>query len=447
MEISSGVSIFYSYSHKDERFCETLRAHLSVLERKEVISSWYDRKIKPGQLWQREIDTNIKRADIIVLLVSADFVASDYCYQEELQIAMERHEANQAIVVPVVVRPVDFSETPFSKIQALPKDAYPITKWNDEDEAWINVVEGIKSAINEVRFLKKRGGSDEGFRSINHYLVRELDSLEGAFEADGSNATNRGLSTGLFDLDRVTDGLHKSDFIAIAGRPGMGKTDLALKIACNAVIAEKKSVGYFSLNLPVDRLMRKMLSALGRLPVHKLFRGDLEEDDWPRLTSAVSLLKDLPLYIDDNISLSIDELRNRAIKTKEDKNVELIIVDSLQHMDFNSEHATPESISKVISRLARELKIPIIATTTISRDVEGRPNKRPLTRDLGAWRCLEEDADTMIFVYRDEVYNEDSVDNGVTELIVAKNSSASSIGTVKVFYTPGTCSFDNFLDD
>jgi replicative DNA helicase len=441
---SNGISIFYSYSHKDERFCQDLRSHLSILERNGVISSWHDRRIKPGQLWQKEIDRHVRSADIIIILVSSDFVASDYCYDEELKIAMERHESNQAIVVPVILRPVDFSETPFSKIQSLPKDAQPITKWVNVDEAWLNVVEGIKNAIEEVKIIKNRSTNSEGFRGINEYLMRELTSLEQAFEVGLTQTTNRGLATGLVDLDRVTDGLQKSDLIVVAGRPGMGKTDLALSFACNVVMAQKKPVGYFSLNLPVDRITRKMLSSLGRLSSYKLFKGDMCEEDWPRLTAAVSMLKDLPLFIDDHISLTIDQLIERATKLKEDKGVELIIIDSLQHIDFGGEYDY-RVVTKSLSRLARELDMPLVVTTTIARDVENRPNKRPILSDLGVWSSLEEDSSTLMFLYRDELYNGDTMDVGITEIIIAKNASASLVGTTKVVYVPDHCTFSDLL--
>lgn len=443
---STGVSIFYSYSHKDEKFCETLRAHLSVLERKAMISSWYDRRIVPGQVWEAQIDKNIRIADVIILLVSADFVASDYCYQKELRIAMERHDSNQAIVVPILVRPVDFGEAPFSKIQALPKDAKPITKWENEDEAWLDVVKGVKKAIDEVNSLKNRTKFNEGFKSINHYLVRELSSIEDSFETGHERTTSRGLSTGLYELDRITDGLCRSDLVALAGRPGMGKTDLALKIACHAAIVEKKAVSYFSLNLPVDRLMRKMLCALGRIPIYKLFKGDLEENDWPKITSAVSLLKDLPLYIDDNMTLSLDDLANKARRTKKDEDVSLIIIDSLQHIEFNSDGVGFSSITKAMSKLAKELEIPIVITTSVDRDLEERPNKRPIARDLGEWRSIEEDADTLIFIYRDAVYNEDTSDTGMAELIISKNASGGPIGTAKVCYFSDMCSFEDVIE-
>jgi len=443
MESDGGISIFYSYSHRDERFCQTLKAHLSVLERKGIISSWYDRKINPGQQWEREIDENVRKSDIILLFVSADFVASDYCYQEELTIAMERHEANQAIVIPVIVRPVDFSDAPFSKIQALPKDAQPVSKWDDEDEAWLDVVKGIKKAIGEVQSMKTRSGDDKGFIGINEYLHSELNSLEQAFFAEESQSTHRGLATGLHELDRITDGLHKSDLFVIAGRPGMGKTDLALRIACNVAISEKKAVGYFSLNLPVDRLTRKMISSLGKLPSFRLFKGDMYEADWSRLTAAVGILKDLPLYIDDHISLSVEQLRERAIKLKFEKDVQLIIIDSLQHLDSAANNVARQEATRFLSRLARELCIPIVVTTTISRDIESRPNKRPVISDLGSWGSLEEDSNTLVFIYRDEVYNSDTSDYGLAELIVAKNSSVGPVGTVMVSYFADTCSFEN----
>lgn len=144
------IKIFYSYSHKDEKYREALDTHLSILKRKQIIDEWHDRKILAGSLWESEIDKNLQDADIILLLVSSDFIASDYCYKKEMEQALERHALKKSIVIPVILRPTDWSDAPFAKLQAIPKDAIPISKWENEDDAWLDVVQRLKKLINEV---------------------------------------------------------------------------------------------------------------------------------------------------------------------------------------------------------------------------------------------------------------------------------------------------------
>jgi len=148
------LRLFYSYSHKDERHRERLETHLSLLRREGLLEEWHDRKIVPGQNWEEVLDSNLETSDIILLLISSDFIASDYCYEKEMRRALERHDKGEATMIPVIVRPCDWERSPFSKLQALPKDIKPITKWTNRDEAWLEVAKGIRRAI-EIQSAKK----------------------------------------------------------------------------------------------------------------------------------------------------------------------------------------------------------------------------------------------------------------------------------------------------
>lgn len=313
---SGKLTIFYSYSHKDETFRDALETHLTVLARKNIIASWHDRKIPAGQEWKKQIDKELETADIVLLLISSDFIASDYCYEKELKIAMERHESNQAIVIPIIIRPSEWSDTPFSNLQALPKDAKAITSWENEDEAWLNVVAGIKKAIEKMQSLRKRADESKGFYSIKDCLRREVDSITEVHERNEGGDAICGLPTGLIDLDQLIDGIHPSEFITVAGRPGMGKTNFALQLSANVAMQTDCPVAYFSLNLPSERVTRKLLSSFGRLNTQSVARGDLFDHEWPRLSSAISLLAETPLFIDDTFSMTLNELRAKAIEIK-----------------------------------------------------------------------------------------------------------------------------------
>jgi internalin A len=150
-EQTQAVRLFYSYAHKDESLRNELETHLKLLQRQGRIESWHDRDIEAGDEWKRKIDDNLERADIILLLVSADFIASDYCYEKEMTRALERHEKNEARVIPVIVRDVNWRNAPFAKLQALPKDGLAVTKWPDKDSAWRNVSEGIEKVVSQMR--------------------------------------------------------------------------------------------------------------------------------------------------------------------------------------------------------------------------------------------------------------------------------------------------------
>ncbi|NEQ54314.1 MAG: toll/interleukin-1 receptor domain-containing protein [Leptolyngbya sp. SIO3F4] len=150
------LKLFYSYSHRDETLRNQLDTHLKILERQNLIQPWHDRCIVAGTDWAKEIDDNLKQADIILLLISADFIASDYCYEIELKQAMERHQADKARVIPIILRPVDWSNTPFSNLQAFPTNAKPITSWSDRDEAWLNVETAIRKAIDDIKAKRYR---------------------------------------------------------------------------------------------------------------------------------------------------------------------------------------------------------------------------------------------------------------------------------------------------
>lgn len=149
------VKVFFSYSHKDEPYRESLETHLSILKRKNLISEWHDRKIIPGQDWSARIDEELRKSDLIILLVSSDFIASDYCYENEMRTAIELHETKQAIVLPVIIRPCKWMEAPFASIQALPKEAEAISTWDNEDQAWLDVANGIHKAIVDLLNIRE----------------------------------------------------------------------------------------------------------------------------------------------------------------------------------------------------------------------------------------------------------------------------------------------------
>ncbi|MDO8827156.1 replicative DNA helicase [Methylophaga sp.] len=290
----------------------------------------------------------------------------------------------------------------------------------------------------------KRGG---GFIQVKDVLSKVVDKIDTLFEQD-SGIT--GLPTGFIDFDDQTSGLQPADLIIIAGRPSMGKTTFAMNIAENAAIHSKQPVAVFSMEMPADSLAMRMLSSLGRIDQHRLRTGRLNDDDWPRLTSAIALLNEAPLFIDDTGGLTPSELRARARRLKREHGLSLIIIDYLQLMSGSSngrqaENRTNEisEISRSLKALAKELNVPVIALSQLNRSLEQRPNKRPVMSDLRESGAIEQDADIIVFIYRDEVYNEDSAEKGKAEIIISKQRNGP-IGTVALTFQGKYTRFENF---
>jgi replicative DNA helicase len=221
-----------------------------------------------------------------------------------------------------------------------------------------------------------------------------------------------------------------------------------MNLAEHAVIHSKEPVAVFSMEMPADSLAMRMLSSLGRIDQHRLRTGQLHDDDWPRLTSAIGMLNEAPLFIDDTPALTPTELRARARRLKREHGLSLIVIDYLQLMQGNgksSENRATEisEISRSLKALAKELDVPLIALSQLNRSLEQRPNKRPVMSDLRESGAIEQDADVIVFIYRDEVYNEDSPDKGKAEIIIGKQRNGP-IGTVALTFQGKFTRFENF---
>ncbi len=301
--------------------------------------------------------------------------------------------------------------------------------------------------------------ADSGFRSEGMKVAELLDNAERqVFEiaeqqSKGQNGFQKitGISTGFTDLDEMTSGLQKSDLIIVAGRPSMGKTTFAMNLAENVAIQSGMPVAVFSLEMPGEQLVMRMLSSLGRIDQSRLRTGKLHEDEWPRLTSAVSILHESNLHIDDTASLTPTEIRARSRRLmREHGQLGLIVIDYLQLMQApgagNNRTEEISMISRSLKALAKELNVPVIALSQLNRNLEQRPNKRPVNSDLRESGSIEQDADIIAFVYRDEVYNEDSPDKGMAEIIIGKQRNGP-IGTCRLTFLGKFTKFENFIDN
>jgi len=302
------------------------------------------------------------------------------------------------------------------------------------------VAEKITNAQSLILSLepdRKSGGPV----SINESLKQTIENIDQRFNHSG---TILGIETGFTELDDMFCGLRDSDLVLVAGRPSMGKTTLAMNIAEHNALKCKKNVLVFSLEMSSDSLTERMISSSSSIPFKRIRTGGLEETDWSRLSSAVGGIKDAPLYIDDSAGLHINQIRARARKHARLHGCDLIVVDYLQLIRGDGQGRTEDTtnISIGLKAMAKEIGVPVIALSQLNRSLESRPNKRPINSDLRDSGSLEQDADLILFVYRDEVYNEDSPDKGLAEMIVRKFRNGE-IGTKLLESRLEFCRFDN----
>ncbi len=302
----------------------------------------------------------------------------------------------------------------------------------------------LDEAERLVFHIAEQGAGDsKGFEDIKSLLAKAVEKVEELYKSDEPLT---GVSSGFSKFDDKTSGLQKSDLIIVAGRPSMGKTSFAMNLAENAAVASEKSVAVFSMEMPGDQLAMRMMSSLGRIDQHNLRTGKLQDHDWPRLTSSVGMLSKARLFIDDTPALSPTELRARCRRLKREHGLDMIIIDYLQLMQIagSSENRATEisEISRSLKALAKELEVPVIALSQLNRGVEQRPDKRPVMSDLRESGGIEQDADVILFIYRDEVYNPDSQDKGTAEILIRKQRNGP-IGMVRLAFLGQFTRFEN----
>ncbi len=310
------------------------------------------------------------------------------------------------------------------------------------------VKEMLDTAESKIFAIAEEGSRGaKGFVAIQPLLTQVVERIDELYNRDSTSEIT-GVPTGFVDLDRMTSGLQPGDLVIVAGRPSMGKTALSLNIGETVAIDSGLPVAVFSMEMGGAQLAMRMLGSVGRLDQHRLRTGKLIDEDWPRLTHAIQKMNDAQLYIDETPALSSIELRARSRRlARQCGKLGLIIVDYLQLMSANSpgeNRATEISeISRNLKGLAKELNCPVIALSQLNRSLEQRPNKRPVMSDLRESGAIEQDADVILFIYRDEVYNPDSPDKGTAEIIIGKQRNGP-IGAVRVTFLGQYTKFDNY---
>ncbi len=306
----------------------------------------------------------------------------------------------------------------------------------------------LEEAERAVFAIADQGARNKsGFISIQDMIKPAMDRIQELHQFDGEIT---GVSTGFKDLDRLTAGLQPSDLIIVAGRPSMGKTTLAMNFAEHAAIKNGVPVAIFSMEMSSLQLVMRLFSSLGQIEQGRLRTGNLADLDWPKLTSAMTLLHKSKIFIDETPALSPAELRARARRLKREHDIGLIIIDYMQLMAIpgNRENRATEiaEISRSLKAVAKELNVPVVALSQLNRSLEQRPNKRPVMADLRESGSIEQDADLIMFIYRDEVYHKDTAEKGKAEIIIGKHRNGET-GDVPLTFQGRWLRFMNYAPE
>ncbi len=307
------------------------------------------------------------------------------------------------------------------------------------------IVDEAERLVFEIAEKGSRGR--RGFKSLKQILPEAVDRIDLLHQSEGSIT---GISSGYHEFDKLTAGLQAGELVIIAGRPSMGKTTLALNIGENAAIGSKVPTAIFSMEMPSQQLAFRMISSLGRVDQTHLRTGNFPDEDWSRINTAVQLMSEAPIFIDDTPSLSPTEIRARARRLHREHGLGLIIIDYLQLMQVegSKENRATEisEISRSLKALAKELEVPVIALSQLNRSVEQRADKRPVMSDLRESGAIEQDADLIVFIYREEVYNQDTPRKGIADIAIAKQRNGP-IGDFPLTFVGRYTKFENWVPD
>ena len=324
-------------------------------------------------------------------------------------------------------------------------DEISATAFNPQGKEARQLLDEAESRVFKI--AQEGARSSQGFQEIQPLLAQVVERIDELYHREGDSEVT-GIPTGFIDLDRMTSGMQSGDLVIVAGRPSMGKTSFAMNLGEHVAIEQGLPVAVFSMEMGAVQLAMRMIGSVGMLDQHRMRTGKLRADDWPKLTHAVQRMQDAQLYIDETPGLTAVELRARARRlARQCGRLGLIIIDYIQLMSASGageNRATEISeISRSLKGLAKELDCPLIALSQLNRSLEQRPNKRPIMSDLRESGAIEQDADVILFIYRDEVYNPDSPDKGTAEIIIGKQRNGP-IGTVRLTFQGESTRFLNF---
>ncbi len=313
-----------------------------------------------------------------------------------------------------------------------------------------NLLDDAEAKILNIAESGQRGS--QGFLGVQQILPNVMNRIDDLYQRENQSGVT-GTSTGFKDLDDFTSGFQPGDLIIVAGRPSMGKTAFSINIAENIALESKLPIAIFSMEMGASQLVTRMIGSIGKLDQQRMRNGSLEDEDWFRLTTAVGQLNDAPIYIDEGAGLTSFDVRARARRLQRQVGqLGLIVIDYIQLMAGTSDKANENrateisEISRSLKSLAKELNVPVVALSQLNRSVEQRQDKRPVMSDLRESGAIEQDADLILFIYRDEVYNKDTDQKGTAEIIISKQRNGP-IGTVRLTFLGEHTRFENYAGD
>lgn len=433
------VKLFISYSHKDEALRDEFKAHLSPLMREKLIDVWHDRKIGAGATWESEISARLSEAEVVIFLLSPDFFASEYCYGQELSKALEFHAEGRCLVVPIVIRPVEWGQSKLAAIQALPRDARPITVGDNRDLAWLNVISGLRDVC--ARAIEKRDVPSEKAASqligFSQLLSDVLDDIQCLYDREEPSQIT-GIPTGLQDIDAVTEGLHFGQVSVLASAPALDREGMLVRIVSHAGVELKLPVAFVCACLDKKYAANRLLACTAHVSVGRMRRGLLRDEDWDRLTVGLGKSFDAPITVIPAIKKSIDEVIKLLEKLANELGaLPVVVIDSLAH--FVEDKATVvRRLREYVSNRQRT----VLAGVGLEVDPSNRVDPRPRIQDVGSWASLNEDIDCLMLLYSDEIYHPDTLDVGIREIIVPRSRSGSC-GAVRVAYIADSQRYEN----
>ena len=313
--------------------------------------------------------------------------------------------------------------------------------FNPQGSSGSELIDRAERLVYDIADQSHRG--TQGFIPIKEVLGGVAERIS---ELHEKNSSITGVATGFNDLDARTSGLQTGDLVIIAGRPSMGKTSLAMNIVEQAALGAGLPVAVFSMEMPSEQLTMRFISSLSRIDQHRVRTGKLNDSDWPRLASTIKILEGATIFLDDTSALTPTEIRARCRRISRAHGLGLVVIDYLQlmHLPGTKENRATEisEISRSLKALAKELSVPVVALSQLNRSLEQRPDKRPVMSDLRESGAIEQDADVILFIYRDEVYNEESPDRGTAEIIIGKQRNGP-IGKVRLTFLGHIVKFEN----
>jgi len=381
----------------------------------------------------------MRTADVFLMLVSPDFFASDYCYGKEMSVALERYDSGDVLIVPIVVRPVDWKRSSLGRFQALPKDAIPLTSWDNRDLAWLSVVEGIRNVCEKFKARHSAGrvSSNLQSNSIQQVLGGMIDRIQEMYESETLLA---GLPSGFVDLDHLTRGFHENEVILVASAPPIDRLGLMLRMVQHIVNSLRLPCALFCARFDPEYIAGRLIAATGRIHMRRLRQGCLHDKDWDSLTVALGIMHDAPLEMISAVNASIDDVLLRAETLAEKFGaLPLVVIDSIDHLSD-----TKPDVLRKIREYASNRKRIFLVGTGLEVDPAQRSDHRPRVEDLGQWATLNEDFDTLLLLYMDELYRPDTQDFGTAEVIVARSRYLGNTEVVRLTYLRDELTYANY---